>query len=771
MQNEEKSKAHGEGFFERFDEMVKVFPLKFRQKVPTTPNGFHDAVPPYDADWAPNMGWVLGGQPYFAIDVDVKGDHHGATSLCRFLGYLLPVDYTEEQAVKVLVDKLDTLIIKTPTNGLHIVFRHEEGFVADWRRMPRGCEFRGSVGYLVAPGAHLEASADPKGRNVTGDYTVIKDMPVARAPARIVAELTPYVEEPLVNDGARHERTDCPEAIAAAEDFVKGAKPAVGGTGLVDEGYDWSMKVARRLYSIGVSEDEAHRLMVEHWADRCSPPWEHGHLLKKVYDWYRGCKGKHGRDMPGEDDSGSAEDAEQVAKALGTPPESTAPVSKVENLVSYADEFDEPVTNPFTLVRVSKERAEQVAWHIEGLLPEGRAGLIYGDEQVLKSFIAVKMGVDLAMDCVKHHGDSKQKGIEYPIVNHGPVIFIATEDYIGIDTRSREAILDRDPDADPSKVPFFLLDGAPNMTNPGEVDMLIKAIEAATNGKPPVAVFIDTAVFAMGESDEDKAKDVKKAYEGAKTIIRHFDGKPSVFYVHHTGKDISKGARGSSNWTRSSEVRYLVKGIGQIEVKEGHRVIKYPVSVTAYNEKMKGQALQPPISYKTRRIVFDVDKTVNGKKTTGKDSTLLLDVVPYKEAAQAAGIMSSTKIVRLMLDKAGAGKELTPSEVATFANNENLLAGSNTEGRHAAFKRLLQDRMKSDSPNAAKFREAIHGLYKVTETLYRGETKNAYHFLGQGGSLGEWEKFKRLRAKEQSLMEKAHGEDSETDNDEDFGDV
>lgn len=135
------------------------------------------------------LGVVLGGKPYFALDVDTKKEHKGATNLCRWLGFALPEGATEEQAISVLIAKLDTRIVRTPSGGLHIYFKHEFSFRAAFPALPKGCEWRGIKGFLVAPGTHTEASADRTGNTFTGTYEIVKDRPIALAPKIILAAL------------------------------------------------------------------------------------------------------------------------------------------------------------------------------------------------------------------------------------------------------------------------------------------------------------------------------------------------------------------------------------------------------------------------------------------------------------------------------------------------------------------------------------------------------------------------------------------------------
>lgn len=88
----------------------------------------------------------------------------------------------------------------------------------------------------------------------------------------------------------------------------------------------------------------------------------------------------------------------------------------------------------------------------------GLKGLFFGDEKTFKTPITVKIGVDVAMPSVTHHGDPSIPGIGYEVLRHGAVRFIAAELPKGVHTRARECILSRDPNADPETVDFKVLD-------------------------------------------------------------------------------------------------------------------------------------------------------------------------------------------------------------------------------------------------------------------------------------------------------------------------
>jgi len=131
----------------------------------------------------------------------------------------------------------------------------------------------------------------------------------------------------------------------------------------------------------------------------------------------------------------------------------------------------------FIFERVSSKREKTVPEIIQGYIPMGTKGLFYGDEKTFKTPIAVKIGVDVAMVSVRHHGDPGAPGLGYEVLRHGAVRYIAAELPKGIHTRAREYIRARDPNADPGQVDFRVLDGKPDLTATIDVQDLIEALD------------------------------------------------------------------------------------------------------------------------------------------------------------------------------------------------------------------------------------------------------------------------------------------------------
>ena len=197
-----------------------------------------------------NIGCLTGGG-LVVVDLDVKrADRNGITSYLALGG------------------DLNTLTVRTTTGGRHLYFRGDGRNTAG--KLGPGIDTRGEHGYVVAPGSTIDGRA----------YEVARDRPVAPLPAVVaetlaraaaVATNTPLVE------------LDTPVLLAGAAAWLQEAAPAIQGRG----GDAHTYHIACELRDRGISAVAALSLLLEHWNERCSPPWEAEELKQKVENAYQ----------------------------------------------------------------------------------------------------------------------------------------------------------------------------------------------------------------------------------------------------------------------------------------------------------------------------------------------------------------------------------------------------------------------------------------------------------------------------------------------------
>ena len=172
---------------------------------------------------------------------------------------------------------------------------------------------------------------------------------------------------------------------------------------------------------------------------------------------------------------------------------------------------------------------------IEGVLIEGGMSVVYGESNCGKTFFMTDLGVHVAMG-------KSWRGKE---VELGGVIYCALEGSHGISNRIAAFRLHHGLGA--LELPFAVIPVGINLLDPdADTDRLIEAIKTAA-GEMTVKVrlvVIDTLSRALAGGNENAPDDMGALVTNADKI-RQATGAHLAF-VHHSGKDTAKGARGHS---------------------------------------------------------------------------------------------------------------------------------------------------------------------------------------------------------------------------------
>ena len=192
-----------------------------------------------------------------------------------------------------------------------------------------------------------------------------------------------------------------------------------------------------------------------------------------------------------------------------------SPVSYRERMLSLADLADLPAPTPI----------------VHGLLDLDSVALVYGRRATYKSFLAVDWTSSVALG-ERWHGAR---------VESAPVINVVAEGASGILQRYGAWQTEHAPLrqlAGPDRL--LILPEAVNLMSPAAVGAFAEA--AAEMGAK--LIVIDTLARCMVGGDENSARDAGIAIEQL-DVIRRRTGA-CVVVVHHTGKDLTAGGRGSS---------------------------------------------------------------------------------------------------------------------------------------------------------------------------------------------------------------------------------
>ena len=172
-------------------------------------------------------------------------------------------------------------------------------------------------------------------------------------------------------------------------------------------------------------------------------------------------------------------------------------------------------------------------WLVRGLMAAQGLVTIFGPPKQYKSFIAADLGLHIASG----RAWAGRK------VRQGTVVYIVGEGQTGFSDR---IAANRHERGYPDDLPFFLVKARPNLgTGEGDTAALIAAIEpvVAQLQIPLVAVFVDTLVRTLAGADENDVG-MRNFTDNAENIANRFDC--ATIAVHHTGKDVARGMRGSS---------------------------------------------------------------------------------------------------------------------------------------------------------------------------------------------------------------------------------
>ncbi|MCB5945931.1 helicase RepA family protein [Acidocella sp. KAb 2-4] len=205
----------------------------------------------------------------------------------------------------------------------------------------------------------------------------------------------------------------------------------------------------------------------------------------------------------------------EVAPALSTP-ETAEPLA----FIRFEDVEPALATNDF----------------VERLLVAGAMSVLYGQSNSGKTFLALDLALHIAQG-------APWFGRE---ITQGPVLYLALEGGSGI--KNRIVAYRAEHGLDDVRLPFFVVPQPLNLLDPaGDVAAIINTTaRVASEAEAPVAlIVIDTLSRAMAGGNENAPEDMT-ALVAAGDRIRKETGA-HVMWVHHSGKDETRGARGHSS--------------------------------------------------------------------------------------------------------------------------------------------------------------------------------------------------------------------------------
>lgn len=195
------------------------------------------------------------------VDVDNKDGKCGNKTLLQLEleGFELPKTFCQ----------------RTPTGGLHYVYRVQRAVKQGASVLGPGVDIRSRGGYIVGAGSSVEA----------GRYTC-DDTPIAVAPDWLI-ERCGRSREHADDSATRHlplQHLDGTPAIQRATHYLSHEAPLAREG---EAGDQTTYVVACRVKDFGVSAAMCAELMEDHWNTRCDPPWGFDELARKIANAYR----------------------------------------------------------------------------------------------------------------------------------------------------------------------------------------------------------------------------------------------------------------------------------------------------------------------------------------------------------------------------------------------------------------------------------------------------------------------------------------------------
>ncbi|MGK7754683.1 MULTISPECIES: helicase RepA family protein [unclassified Roseovarius] len=348
--------------------------------------------------------------------------------------------------------------------------------------------------------------------------------------------------------------------------------------------------------------------------------------------------------------------------------------SEVERLSGRAGDLQAALRPLDSIKPVLSSRYLVKAW-----IDRGATSVVYGESNVGKTFFAL----DLAMHVAA--GESWHGAKVPPATDpFGCVVYVAGEGGSGMHNRI-EAI--RKDNADlirqaEKRHGFTLLPTMLDLCGATDAAELVKVF--STLPARIGLVVVDTLARTMGDGDENTARDMG-AFVRSLDHIRNATGA-HIMVIHHSGKDASKGARGSCSLRAAVDTEIQLTRSGPV--------------IMAETRKQRDMPTGRVFAYVLRDVAIGEDE--DGEPVTSAV------VEPTEPIKQAPRLSAQQKIAMQALDDALAakGKKMHSDQ---FPSNRRCVPLS-------VWRELCDRHGLSDGQSDSAQRRAFHAVKKALHT-------------------------------------------------------
>lgn len=461
-------------------------------------------------------GWKL-----LVIDLDEKGTVSGRTTWAHWI--------SENE----LGCDPETWRARTGGGGQHIYFRYPDHLsIRNTQETMAGIDVRAEGGFVIAPPARHR-----NGRPYTWLFSPF-ETELAEAPQWLLAKVGASDALPIVAAPASPSSPPrAPTATATAFDHSS-LQQATDAWGHIVDGRDaymrdmiWAAIVAwYRECPIPPSEREIEQKLLEVFAvyERKVRPQAAGNTLDDEGRGLAAFRDKWAYAMRQWDT--------KVAAAANKPPDADD-----VSAAAGASEFVDPSAELEWFDDITP--VISTSYIVKDVLDLGAMSVVYGPSNCGKTFFALDIAYHVAID---HSWRSRR-------VAGGSVLYLAAEGGNGIANRivglrKTSGVID---------VPLALRRAGLDLLHPeADTDRVIRLAEEVAERAPLKLIVIDTLSRVMAGGDENGPVDMTAFIKNVDRI-RHACGA-HIMIVHHTGKDVAKGARGHSSLRAATDTEIEV---------------------------------------------------------------------------------------------------------------------------------------------------------------------------------------------------------------------
>ncbi|NVN97330.1 AAA family ATPase [Candidatus Nomurabacteria bacterium] len=232
----------------------------------------------------------------------------------------------------------------------------------------------------------------------------------------------------------------------------------------------------------------------------------------------------------------------------------------------------------------------KIEYLVEGIIEKNTTGVLFGESGAGKSFIAVDLGLSVAVGVEIFNNNLAKKGL---------VLYVAGEGYGGLKRRVKAWLLCNGQKIDDLK-DFYLSKEPISFDSEGEgvARVIEEGKRLEMDGTPVSLIIIDTLARHI-EGDENSTKDMSNFVEAADKIKNAFPNSVIVI-VHHSGLNDKGRSRGSSALKGAMDF--------EIQTKKGTKKNTGEISFT----KMKDS--EPPDAMAFTLVPVDIGCDKNGNQ-------------------------------------------------------------------------------------------------------------------------------------------------------------